>query len=154
MKKRFLEKSGPYYRKGYIICDNYYVQCNYLYIYSRLESNCPFHAYPSIFASLSRQFLLPLPVYTASLPRLSSLTSPSIVFLLHFPDYSASFPRLQYFTCPDIKNIALKKYQKKYFHIFNNFRVFQEYLLHYLIQKLKIYCLVKKINTCKKKRKI
>ena len=41
-----------------------------------------------------RQFLLTFPVYTASLPRLSSLNSPSIAFLLHFPDYTASFPRL------------------------------------------------------------
>ena len=32
--------------------------------------DCPFHAYPSIFASLPRLFLLTFPVYRASFPRL------------------------------------------------------------------------------------
>ena len=35
-----------------------------------LESTCPFHAYPSIFASLPRLILLTFPVYRASFPRL------------------------------------------------------------------------------------
>ena len=39
-------------------------------VYIWLESTCPFHAYPSIFASLSRLFLLTFPVYRASFPRL------------------------------------------------------------------------------------
>ena len=59
-------------------------------IYVWANPDCPFHAYPPIFASLSRLFLLPFPVYRASFPRLQRLISPTIGFLLHFPDYSVS----------------------------------------------------------------
>ena len=59
-------------------------------IYVWANPDCPFHAYPSIFASLSRLFLLTFPVYRASFPRLKRLISPTIGFLLHFPDYSVS----------------------------------------------------------------
>ena len=110
--------------------------CIYIYIYMG-ESRLPLSRLPVYFCFSS-------PSISAYLPRLQSFISPTIAS--HFPDYSffASLPLLYCFISRIIVFHLLLKNIRKYIFIFFTILDFLEYLFHYLIQKLKIYCLVKK----------